>query len=299
MKRHELRDSVFFRLRTRKKLAARLQKSEQTIDSLTARPSLYVRRWKLKSAEVWRNEQPDPNEIDLFREIDIPDPKLKQIQSRIADLLMRVEPPVWLFSPVKGRSYVDNAAFHRGGRAFCSLDVSDYFPNCSADAVAHFFSVVMECAPDVTAIIVRLVTKDGCLPQGSPCSPILAYFSCLRMWGDVVGAAESNGVKASVYADDITLSGDKIPGELIWTIKKTIHKHGHRLKASKQFSSIDRAADITGCIVNGDTLRLPNRQHEKLFRLRQEWHRSNEAERSAIERRINGRIAQRKQVERL
>ena len=252
MKTHGLKDSVFYRLRTKKKLAEVLQINPVALNRLIKQSQLYERRWKLKEAEEWRKTIPPEEIASQYRPIDIPDGKLKRLQSRIADLLMRIAVPVWLFSPVKGRSYVHNAAYHRGGRAFCSLDIADYFSNCTANHVAHYFRTVMQCDPDVVALLLKIVTKDGVLPQGSPCSPILAYFSSMSMWKEIVEIAEGAHLKASVYADDLTLSGDKIPGAVIWQIKKTVRRHGHNLKAEKAMSMIDRAADITGCIINGN-----------------------------------------------
>ncbi len=297
LRRHGLRDSALFRVRTRKRLAEVLQTSPAALERLLSTGELYERRWKLKTDEVWLRQAPPPDLANAYRPIDIPNGTLKRLQSRVADLLMRIEPPVWLFSPVKGRSYVDNAAYHRGGKAFFALDIADYFSNCSARCIAHFLRVTMECTPDVTAILTKVTTKDGMLPQGSPCSPILAYFASREMWAEVMGVSDAFGIRASLYADDLTLSGDQISGEAIWEIRKIVHKHGHRFKAEKAMSMIGKAADITGCIVNGDTILLPNRQHQRLFELRRQWHETEPSKRLSLERRINGRLAQRRQVE--
>jgi Reverse transcriptase (RNA-dependent DNA polymerase) len=178
---HTLRDCQFFRLRTRKKLASLLRVSETALAEISSRTDLYDRRWKHKKEEKWLRHPPTDELASKYRPIDIPDIGLKAIQSRISKLLSRISPPDWLFSPVKGRSYVDNAARHKGAKAFWLLDIADYFPSCTANKVAHFFRRKLECSEDVTAILVHLTTWQNCLPQGSPCSPILAYFSNLDM----------------------------------------------------------------------------------------------------------------------
>ena len=295
---YTLRDSPFFRLRTRKKLAAVLQVSEAALADISSRTDLYKRRWKHKKEEKWLREQPAAEISQHYRPIDIPDGGLKAIQSRIAKLLGRITPPDWLFSPVKGRSYVDNAACHKGARAFWLLDSADYFPSCTANNVAHFFRSKLECSPDVTAILVRLTTWKQCLPQGSPCSPILAYFSNLGMWGEVEQSVSRAGLRHSVYADDITISGPIIRKEVIWEIKGAVHKHGMKVKAEKELSLIDSPADITGVIVVGDQTKLPNRQLKRLFELRGERHlaKSNVLKRM-LDNQIAGRVAQKRQVE--
>ena len=296
---YTLRDSPFFRLRTRKKLATLLHVSEAALIEISARNDLYARRWKhKKEKDKWLREQPAPEISAHYRPIDIPDGGLKAIQSRIANLLGRITPPNWLYSPVKGRSYVDNAACHKGARAFWLLDIADYFPSCTANNVAHFFRRKLECSPDVTAILVRLATLQQCLPQGSPCSPILAYFSNLDLWGEIEQSVTRAGLKHSVYADDITISGPIVRKEVIWEIKGAVHKHGLKIKAEKELSLIDSPADITGVIVDGDRTKLPNRQLKRLFELRAQRHlaKSNVLKRM-LDSQIAGRVAQKRQVE--
>lgn len=295
---YTLRDSPFYRLKTRKKLAALLHVSEAALDDISSQEVLYVRRWKHKKEEKWLREEPKPEQATSYRPIDIPDGVLKAVQSRIAKLLSRITPPYWLFSPVKGRSYVDNAARHKGARAFWLLDIADYFPSCTANNVAHFFRKKLECSPDVTAIMVRLTTWQECLPQGSPCSPILAYFSNLDMWAEIESAVSQANLRHSVYADDITISGPIVRKEVIWKIKQAVHKHGLRIKAEKELSLIDSPADITGVIVVGEQTKLPNRQLKRLFELRAERHRARGARlKHLLDSKIAGRISQKRQVE--
>lgn len=297
---YTLRDSPFFRLRTRKKLADLLHVSEAALSAISVRKDLYKRYWKHKKLkDTWLDKEPPFDTSNLYRPIDIPDAGLKAIQSRIASLLGRITAPDWLFSPVKGRSYVDNAAIHRGSRAFWLLDVADYFPSCTANNVAHFFRSKLECSPDVTAILVHLSTWQKCLPQGSPCSPVLAYFSNLDMWQEIEQSVSRARLKHSVYADDITISGDVVRKSVIWEIKQAVHKHGMKIKAEKELSLIDRPADITGVIVVGQQTKLPNRQLERLFQLRGERHRAKSVVlKRLLDGKIAGRLAQKRQVER-
>jgi len=99
-----------------------------------------------------------------------------------------------------------NPAHRCGSNAFWLLDVVDYFPSCTANNVARFFRRELECSPDVTAVPVRLTTLRDSLPQGSPCSPILAYFSNRLMWDEIDNLARGTGCKMNLYADDIAIS---------------------------------------------------------------------------------------------
>ncbi len=120
------------------------------------------------------------------------------------------------------------------------------------------------------------------------------------MWNEIEGTVERAGLRHSVYADDITVSGLMVPKMIIWEIKKSVHKHGLRIKADKEHCLIDVPADITGVIVDGDRTKLPNRQMKELFRLQLE--RQTATRRDIImnlDNRIAGRIAQRRQVEQI
>lgn len=296
---YTLRDSPFFRLRSRKRLAEVLQISDNALCRLTSEDGLYERRWKHKKEKnTWLNYQPSPEIAHLYRSIDIPDGGLKTVQSRVAKLFSRITPPEWLFSPVKGRSYVDNAARHKGARAFWLLDIADYFPICTANNVAHLFHTQLECSPDVTSILVKLTTHNECLPQGSPCSPILAYFSNIEMWLTIANIVSEAELVHSVYADDITISGNTVRKEVIWQIKLAVHKHGLRIKSEKELSIVDAPADITGVIIKGDKTMLPNRQLKRLFELRGERQRARGSlAKAALDIQIAGRLAQKRQVE--
>lgn len=294
---HTFRDNALYRIRTPARLAKILQISMEDLSTISSLAEPYRRRWKSKKGDIWRKDEPLGSDANAFRPIDIPDRRLKRVQARIAFLLSKVTPPDWLFSPVKGRSYVDNAARHKAGTAFWLLDIEDYFPSCSGSAVAGFFLNQMDCSKDVTAILTRIVTNEQALPQGSPCSPILAYFSKYDMWKEIGIIVQDAGLIHSVYADDITISGSVVPAAIIWDIKKAVRKHGLSLSTNKEVSLFGSAADVTGVIIVNGELRLPNRQYKKLFELRARRHTALQSEIEQIDRQIAGRVAQRNQVE--
>lgn len=178
------------------------------------------------------------------------------------------------------------------------LDVQDYFPSCTENNVAHFFHKELKCARDVAAILTDLTTSGGSLPQGSPCSPILAYFSNILMWSEIAIIVEQAGCLLSVYVDDITISGKHVPGALIWEIKRIVRKHGLKLKAKKERSLTGSVAEVTGVVLRGDRTVVPNRSLKKLAELKLQRRQAVGLEdRIVLDRRIAGRRAQRKQVE--
>lgn len=297
MKLASLRGNALFRVSSRKLLLERLRVSPEVMQSVLDLENPYVRKWKSKIGDVWLNDEPSVSELPNFRPIDIPHPSLKSLQSRLAKLVSSSPLPDWLFSPAKGRSYVDNAAVHVGSNSFYFLDIENYFPSCKTGAIAGLVLNELECPKDVAYIVTKLVTKDGVLPQGSPCSPIFAFYSKMAMWNSVAEVLFDAGLKFSVYADDLTISGDMIRGETIWHVKKIIHRHGMTIRGDKEGQAIGKPADITGVIVVKDGLRLPNRQFLRLARLRQYRHIAPSDELPQIDMRIGGRLAQQRQIE--
>lgn len=281
---HGERDSAFFRLRSKVKLARLLYVSPSTLKSLARNKNLYFHFRRPKSSGG-------------FREISAPREDLKAVQRRIAYLLHRIAPPDFLFAPVAGRSYVDNAAAHLGARSIRLLDIEDFFPSCTSKKVFWFFHKRMECSPDVAALLRGIVTQNSALPQGSPCSPILAYLCYVDMWEEISSIVADAGCTLSVYADDLTISGTNVPEAVIWKIKKKLYRHGHRYKVSKERSKHLRPAEITGVILRRDGLYAPNRIHKGLRDVRAKLRRTRSTERKQeLKLSVRGRVAQMNQI---
>lgn len=260
------------------------------------RNSLYTRLWKPKdSDEKWLRKAPSPENSDNYRAIDNPIDDLKSVQRRVHDILSVLAVPTWLFAPAIGKSYVDNAAVHVGSKFFHLLDLATYFPSCKAHRIFNFFHDDLKCERDIAGILTHLTTLAGSLPQGSPCSPILAYYSNSDVWASVAKICTDEGITLSVYADDVTMSSlTPIRGEIIWKIKSVMHSQGLETKASKEASLAYKAADITGVIVGLKGIKPPNRQTRKLQQL--EGAICKQPEDAFLMRKIRGRRAQIKQI---
>lgn len=262
--RYDYNQSPFYKLTTKKKLAALLKLSLEDLNDLQGLATPYRRAWLHKTEKQWLNNEPAMEQAKNYRPIDLPDERLKKAQKIIETHLARITVGANVYSPVKGRSYVDNAAAHRGAKSVYSMDVENYFPNTSRSKVIGFFRRMMCCPEDVAVIIANLVTKDDGLPQGSPCSPVLAYHSNREMWDEITELATSKGCFSTIYADDLTMSGDVVPQELVYSVRGIINKHGMSVKRSKDKSSYMRPSKITGVVVREGELLLPNSKHKKL-----------------------------------
>lgn len=281
---YEERDSPFFRLKSRKKLASLLFTSKTNLEMLAREENLYI-------------QFPIKKKDGGVREISAPRSDLKAVQKRIAVLLQRITPPEYLFAPVSGRSYVDNAAVHLGAESVRLLDIEDFYPSCTGNKVIWFFHKRMQCSPDVSAIIKGIVTRAGSLPQGSPCSPILAYLCYVDMWAEIAQIVKNARCTFSVYADDLTISGKTVPGAAIWEIKKALKRHGHYYSVHKERSKHLKPAEVTGVILCRDGLRAPNRQHQKLHDVRRQLgSASSDEEKVRLQAQLIGRVAQMNQI---
>lgn len=283
-KTHPLDQSPFYKLPTKKRLANLLHCSLDGMKRLSDCADEY-RCWD------------EPKKSGGTRRIEAPPENLKAVQRRIANLLQRITPQPYLMAPVKRRSYVNNAAVHIGSHAFRLLDIEDFFPSCTDKSVFWFFNTKMHCPSDVAAILTKLATLNGSLPQGSPCSPILAYFAYCDMWDNIYEIALRSDCKLSIYADDITISGAVVYERDVWEIKQALHRAGHRYSRKKERSIVGKPADITGVIVSEDKLLLPNRQHKALANVRRLRQIASEGNvRHSLDRKIRGRVAQAGQI---
>jgi RNA-directed DNA polymerase len=169
------------------------------------------------------------------REIDAPKPLLKHIQKQIhAKLLVRI----WLPDPIHGyrrrRSIMTATEMHVGARHLWVADVQSFYPSISAWHVRQMF-VRLKCTPDVAGLLTRLTTRNHCLPQGTPTSPILAnlYLRIYRVAERIEGLAKEYGLQVSFFGDDIVVSGPRPFSHLHDRFEKIIQEAGLRLKKNK------------------------------------------------------------------
>jgi hypothetical protein len=249
---YPLQNSPFYRLESKKKLAALLFTSVTALKGMTDK--------SVPHYEYWEEEKDDGSMRPLCR----PHEGLDKAQSRVAYLLACIETPDYVHAPVPKKTYVTNAAAHLGSRSFCLMDIESFYPSCREDKVLAFFHHRMKCSLDVSVILARLCCDKGSLPQGSSSSPILSYWTYSEMWDAIYEISQRAGTVFTLYIDDLTISGEKVSKKTVWEIQKQIYKHGLSIKAKKTRWIINKPADVTGVIIAPKSLRLPNRQHKKL-----------------------------------
>jgi len=280
---YQIQDSPFYKMQSEKKLAALLLTSVTALKGMTDK--------SVPHYEYWEKEKPDGSMRPLCR----PHEGLDKAQSRIAYLLACIETPGYVHAPVPKKTYVTNAAAHRGSRAFCLMDIKSFYPSCREEKVLAFFHHRMKCSLDVAVILARLCCDKGSLPQGSSSSPILSYWTYSEMWDEIYEIAGNAGNVFTLYIDDLTVSGKILLGKTIWEIQQQIHKHGLSIKAKKTRWIVDKPTDVTGVIIGPEGLRLPNRQHKKLAQAYSDFSRAggNRKKKTNV---LRGRKAQAAQI---
>jgi hypothetical protein len=244
--------SPLFKLSSKKRLVKKLEITSRQLKFLSNSNNNYV-----LCNELIKNQP---------RIIEKPKPKLKKIQRQIHKMLNVIDLPEYILCPGKGRSHVCNADKHRSSAEVKKLDIQNYFQSTSFGRVYEFFHQRMLCSPDVAWHLSRLCTFKDRLPTGSPSSPILSYFAHMDLWEAISLLTKEFECIFTVYMDDLTISGEKVPGKLIWEIKRTIREYrGLRYHKEKSYSG-NKPREVTGVIIKDEKLFLPNRHHLKIYK---------------------------------
>ena len=282
---HPLKQSPLHKLGNHRRLSALLKVDTATLRNMAGAGRIAYTEWD------------DTNEKGKVRHIENPKPRLKRVQARLATLLSMLEPPDFLTCPVKGRSYVTNARHHVGAAEIVTMDISAYFPSTTWKRVYWFFNKRLEMPTDTAWTLASLATIDDRLPTGSPLSPIMAFLAHQDMWLAVAKIARDRGCKLTVYMDDVTISGERVPEALIWSIKQEIHKTGLRLNNRKERRFFGGEAVVTGVIVTPQGMRPPKRSYLKLSEARKTAATlDDKTAREKLLRRIKGMESQHRQV---
>jgi RNA-directed DNA polymerase len=208
-----------------------------------------------------------------MRRLHVPDDATKTLQRTILRKLLaplRAHPAATGFE--RGRFIVDNALPHVRRAVVIKMDVVDFFPSTGADRIDAYFRRIGWNAK-AAALLTRLVTYDGGLPQGAPTSPRLSNLVNYGLDVRLAQMAERRSARYTRYADDITFShehdGSIRPRGTIDMARWLLRAHGYTAHGRAK-TSIRRAhqrQSVTGLIVN-DGVRLPRELRRKLRAIR-------------------------------
>ena len=204
-----------------------------------------------------------------MRQLLVPDAATKSLQRRLLRrVFARLNSHAAATGFQRGTSIVHNAMVHVGQSIVIRMDVVDFFPSTSAQRVERYFRRVGWNA-EAAALLTKLTTHDGGLPQGAPTSPRLCNLVNFGVDARIDRfVARRKGVYTR-YADDITISFPKdYPQRVRGTIqhvKRVLKAHGYRAHVRGKLRILRRhqRQKVTGLIVN-DVVNLPRETRRRL-----------------------------------
>ncbi|HEY5909798.1 MAG TPA: reverse transcriptase family protein [Verrucomicrobiae bacterium] len=197
------------------------------------------------------------------RWIEWPRRRLQAIQRRLVRLLDRIEPPAYMHSGFRGRSYVTNAREHEWGIRLAKIDVRKFFPSTSARYVFRCFLATFECSDDVAAVLTKLTTISGHLPTGGSTSTILSFYAYKRMFDELADLSASRGVVMSCLVDDMTFSGEAATSRFLYEVRLIAGQYGLKVHKRHCFEP-GQVKVVTGVALTPQGVRLPNQRRKNL-----------------------------------
>jgi hypothetical protein len=141
-------------------------------------------------------------------------------------------------------------------------DVTKFYPSTKHHQVFVGFLREFRCAGDVARLLADVCTYQGHVPTGSPISMPAAFFAHKQVFDALHRHLLGQNITITVYVDDITLSGDSLMRLHLCPIKKAFAASGMRVHKTRFFGT--EPASVTGVIVKGDEILLPNRRHKRI-----------------------------------
>jgi len=255
---YQVDQSPLYRIRTKRKLADVLKADLSGIPNYTHDTERHYKVFPIKTGTK-------------SRWIQEPKTNLKRLHTRIFRLLQRIDVPAYLHSGTKGRSYVSNAEAHKGPLQVFKLDIKSFFPSVAPTHIYHFFHDVVQCAPDVAYQLRALCTYGDQLPTGSCISQIVAFYAYKDLFDKLYQLADEHDLTMTCYVDDLTFSGAVVPGQFRHKTKQAIKLAG--LSSHKEmFYGQTKKKLVTGVVIDGDRLRVSNKQRLSIYQTLKLFH---------------------------
>lgn len=224
------------------------------------------------------------------RTIHAPVPALKAVQRRLADHLSLCLDEIAEQREVekecvtshgfrRGFSIVTNARRHRNRRYVFNVDLSDFFPSIHFGRVRGYFNSNSDFLLNLklSTIMAQIACRNGSLPQGSPCSPVISNLIGNILDTHLSKLASRARCTYTRYADDLSFSTNLAtfppsiavpstvtPGawEIASELRSRIRRAGFLANESKTRMSIRNSRQqVTGLIVNR-SVNVPNEYYK-------------------------------------
>ena len=218
--RYLITQSPLFKMKSRRKLAELLDVQLSELENLA--------NAGVSNYSFW-DDKPKPGK--KVRHIEHPHPPLRKIQRSLTRLLGRIEPPSYLHSGYRGRSYITNAAPHQYSQGSAKIDIKNFFPaaaNKGASEIARAFREQFLCSLDVAAVLTKLTTILGHIPTGGNSSTMVELFWAYKLSrnDEIHNMSVAAGVEMTCCVDDMTFTGAKATPGFINDVRLIVRRFG-------------------------------------------------------------------------
>lgn len=195
----------------------------QQLAALVNLPVNKLERLVLDAPSLYTSfEVPKPN--GKTRTIRPPARPLRDLQRTLLDVLQEcIRYPRWMMGGVPKRSIFDHAKPHVGRKMVATFDVKAFYPSTKPAMVRPVLERLGfgDAAADA---VLRLVSKDDELPQGSPTSGFLANLALEPADRRIDALCRKHDLSFTRYVDDMAISGDtdltKFQGTIIEAVNQ-------------------------------------------------------------------------------
>lgn len=163
----------------------------------------------------------------------------------------------------EGYSYVSNAEVHVNQKYVLNIDIKDFFPRISYDDVYFLFLRKLRCSSYIARLLTTLCTADGWLPQGYNTSPRIANLVLMPAVKRIDALCRKQGLKLSVYVDDITISGNRNPEKYLNAVRKILLDYGFTTNSKTICRTSSEQQKVTGIVVN-EKLNIDKRDYRDI-----------------------------------
>ena len=272
---YAVHDSPLYKLSNRKRML--------TILKMTVEESTFIRRRRIYN--LFETEDKYKSKLPALkhkaRQIQSPETVLKRIQTRLANLLGRIELPDYLHSARKGCSYKSNARAHTFGHSVARIDIKKFYERAHVSYIQKYFLDELKCSRDIAHRLTPLVSYDRRLPTGSPASPIVSFLAYRPMFDELYTLANSMGLTMTVYVDDVVVSGPVLASRFIQPAQAIIGRYG---LCAHKFSTTCAGlpAVITGLQQTANGESAPPKRFRKIRALETELRRTTDLKHKAV-----------------
>lgn len=208
-----------------------------------------------------------PKKSGKKRTICQPSKKLKGLQSWIlVNILNKIQVSSSCKGFRKGSSTYDNALPHKGANTVLNMDLKDFFPTVNSKQVYNTFKTI-GYNKLVATIFTNICTYNDSLPQGSPCSPMLANLSAWTLDLRIQGYVGKRGINYTRYADDLSFSGlnpSKVV-KIIPMINEIVTDENFKINKDKtRIAGSARAKIVTGLVINDESIGIGKQKYKYL-----------------------------------